>query len=192
MSKERSIVPRGYGQKPAASPAARTWTVILGLVCLGGAAFLGRETWAVSTGARSWLQPFIDVMSQDKIETWMLASGGAAILVGLLLLVAAFKPRKSTHTQVESEVASIWLRPVDIARAASAAARRVPGVAAARSRAVISKKKITVDVTVNGDTEDEGLISRVEDAVAQTLQQLHRQPQLTVAAEKLPEVDDHV
>lgn len=84
------------------------------------------------------------------------------------------------------------MRPVDIARAASAAARRVPGVAAARSRAVVSKKKITVDVTVNGDTEDEGLISRVEDAVAQTLQQLHRQPQLTVAAEKLPEVDDHV
>lgn len=192
MSKERSIFPHGFGQKPAASPAARTWTVILGLACLGGSAFLGRETWAVSTGTRSWLQPFIDVMSQDKIETWMLVSGGAAILVGLLLLVVAVKPRKSTHTQVESEVASMWLRPVDIARAASAAARRVPGVAAARSRAVISKKKITVDVTVNGDTEDEGLISRVEDAVAQTLQQLDRQPQLAVAAEKLPEVDDHV
>ena len=191
MSKKDAL-PQGFGQSPAASPAARKWAVVLGIVCLGAAAFLGRETWAVSTKANSWLQPFIDVMSQDAVETWMLIGGGIAIAIGLIFLIAVFKPRKKTHTRLASDTASMWLRSVDIARVASAAARRVPGVSAARSRAVISKKKIGVDITVNGDTEDNLLVGRVEEAVSQALSSLERTPQLKVKAENLPEVDNHV
>ena len=42
-----STLPVGLGQRPKASPPARTWTVILGIVLIAGAAVAGREAWVV-------------------------------------------------------------------------------------------------------------------------------------------------
>lgn len=178
-------LPVGFGQRPKASPPARTWTVILGIVLLAAAVVAGHETWVVGAneGGASWLQPFIDVMSQPDISTWMLVGGGIGIVVGLILLWAAFAPRKTTHVRIESDEASMWLRAVDIARVASAHARRVPGATAARSRAKISSKRARVTVTATGDAQDEQLKKRVTEAVTAALAAVRPAPELTVVIE---------
>lgn len=178
-------LPVTLGQRPKASPPARTWTVILGIVLLAGAVVAGREAWVVGAdeGGQSWLQPFIDVMSKPDVETWMLIGGGIGIVVGLILLWAACAPRKTTHVRIASEDASMWLRAVDIARIASAAARRVPGVSAARSRAKISANRASLTVTATGDLEDAQLKERITDAVEAALAAVSPSPELTVVIE---------
>jgi len=90
--------------------------------------------------------------------------------------------------QLASDTASMWMRPVDIARLSSATARRVPGVASAQTSADSKKAK----VTVNGDTDDAELQGRVETAVTRCLAHLKNPPQVTVAVEKIPELDNNV
>ena len=178
-------LPVTLGQRPKASPPARTWTVILGIVLLAGAVVAGREAWVVGAdeGGQSWLQPFVDVMSKPDVETWMLIGGGIGIVVGLILLWAACAPRKTTHVRIASSEASMWLRAVDIARLASAAARRVPGASAARSRAKISADRASLTVTATGDLEDAQLKERVTDAVKAALADVSPTPTLTVVIE---------
>ena len=77
----------------------------------------------------------------------------------------------------------MWLRAVDIARVASASARRVPGASAARSRAKISTKRAHVTVTATGDVEDAQLKERVKDAVTAALSAVSPTPELTVHIE---------
>lgn len=178
-------LPAGFGQRPKASPPARGWTVIVGIVLLVAAVVFGREAWVIGAdeGGTSWLQPFIDVMSSPEIHTWMLVAGGAAILIGLILLWAACAPRKTTHVRIGSEDASMWLRALDIARVASATARRVPGTTAARSRARIHKDRSRITVTATGDTDDAQLKERVSEAVTAALAAITPAPQVTVVVE---------
>ena len=181
---EKSL-PAGFGQRPKASPPARGWTIIVGILLLAAAVVVGREAWVVGAdeGAASWLQPFIDVMSSPEIHGWMLVAGGAAILIGLILLWAACAPRKTTHVRIGSEDASMWLRAVDIARVASATARRVPGTTAARSRARISKDHARITVTATGDADDAQLKERVTEAVTAALAAITPTPDITVVLE---------
>lgn len=178
-------LPAGFGQRPKASPPARGWTIILGILLLVAAVVLGREAWVAGAneGATSWLQPFIDVMSSPEIHTWMLVAGGVAIFVGLILLWAACAPRKTTHVRIGSEDASMWLRAVDIARVASATARRVPGTTAARSRAKITKERSRITVTATGDADDAQLKERVTEAVTAALAAITPAPEVTVVIE---------
>lgn len=178
-------LPAGFGQRPKASPPARGWTIIVGILLLAAAVVVGREAWVAGAneGATSWLQPFIDVMSSPEIHTWMLVAGGVAIFVGLILLWAACAPRKTTHVRIGSEDASMWLRAVDIARVASATARRVPGTTAARSRAKITKERSRITVTATGDADDAQLKERVTEAVTAALAAITPAPEVTVVIE---------
>lgn len=178
-------LPAGFGQRPKASPPARGWTIIVGILLLAAAVVVGREAWVIGAdeGAASWLQPFIDVMSSPEIHTWMLVAGGVAIFVGLILLWAACAPRKTTHVRIRSEDASMWLRAVDIARVASATARRVPGTTAARSRAKIAKERSRITVTATGDADDAQLKERVTEAVTAALAAITPAPEVTVVIE---------
>lgn len=182
--RENSL-PAGFGQRPKASPPARGWTIILGLLLLVAAVVLGREAWVAGAneGAASWLQPFIDVMSSPEVHTWMVVAGGCAIVLGVVLLWAACAPRKTTHVRIDSEDASMWLRAVDIARVASATARRVPGTTAARSRTKISKDQARITVTATGDADDAQLKERVTEAVTAALAGITPAPEITVVIE---------
>ncbi|MEX3627704.1 DUF6286 domain-containing protein [Corynebacterium sp. LK2514] len=180
----------GLGQQPKASPAARGWAIFLGLLLLALAVMAGRETWLVATDANasSWVTPVTDLVARENLETWMIWAGVAAVVVGLIFLIVAFKPRRKTHMRLESERSSVWLRAVDVARRSSAVARQVPGVAAARTQATDKNVKITV----NGDTEDPALAPRVEDAVSQALQTLESTPRVSVTVEPVQEVETNV
>ncbi|MEX3507775.1 MULTISPECIES: DUF6286 domain-containing protein [unclassified Corynebacterium] len=180
----------GLGQQPKASPAARGWAIFLGLLLLALAVMAGRETWLVATDANasSWVTPVTDLVARENLETWMIWAGVAAVVVGLIFLIVAFKPRRKTHMRLESERSSVWLRAVDVARRSSAVARQVPGVAAARTQATDKNVKITV----NGDTEDPALAPRVEEAVSQALQTLESTPRVSVTVEPVQEVETNV
>lgn len=77
----------------------------------------------------------------------------------------------------------MWLRAVDIARVASATARRVPGTTAARSRARISKDQARITVTATGDADDAQLKERVTEAVTAALAAITPAPDITVVLE---------
>lgn len=77
----------------------------------------------------------------------------------------------------------MWLRAVDIARVASATARRVPGTVAARSRAKISQGRSQITVTATGDTDDAQLKARVTEAVTAALAAITPPPEITVVIE---------
>ena len=151
-------MPEHFGQQPKASPAARTWAVILGLLLLAAGVIGVRETWLVGSGsdAQSWVQPVLNLIATEELQTWMIWAGVASIVVGLIFLFAA--------------------------------ARRVPGVTSAQT----SADSKTAKVTVNGDTEDAELQGRVETAVTRCLAHLKNPPQVTVAVEKIPELDNNV
>lgn len=192
--KESATTGRGFGQEPLASPAARSWAVILGVVLLALAGVAGRETWLVSAqaNARSWIDPFIDLVAAGTLRPWMLWAGGASIALGILLVIISLKPRRHTHLRVVADNASVWMRPVDIARLASASARREPGVAAARTQVKKKRKSVKVDVVVNGDVEDATLGERVHETIAQELSSLQAPAQISVAVDQIPELDSNV
>ncbi|KAA8721581.1 DUF6286 domain-containing protein [Corynebacterium phocae] len=180
-----------YGQEPKASPAVRWATVILGLILLGLAFVAGREVWRILAAPeqQSWTQPAVDVMSKPGLEDWMLYAAAGAIVVGLICLFLAFKPRRSTHVSVSHDNGpSTWIRHVDVARRSSAIARNVPGVASAHS----TSKNNVVTVTVNGDVGDSGLAERVSQAVSAELSHLARPPRVNVKTEQIQGVGNNV
>ncbi|WP_347307419.1 DUF6286 domain-containing protein [Corynebacterium sp. SA-MJD20WY100] len=193
MSTDAAVPSRG--QEPKGAPIVRWWALLLSLALLALAAVFGREAWRVSTHATvdSWTQPFIDVMSGDAqgsaaIAPWMLWGGAAGIVVGLLMLYAALRPRRRTHVELASGAISGWTRQVDIARRCSATARKVPGVGAARTTA--GKKGI--HLIINGDIEDENLATRVREVVNEELASLAHPAPLSVTVERIEEVDTNV
>ena len=62
-------MPEHFGQQPKASPAARTWAVILGLLLLAAGVVGVRETWLVGSGsdAQSWVQPVLNPVSYTHL-----------------------------------------------------------------------------------------------------------------------------
>lgn len=193
MSTDAAVPSRG--QEPKGAPIVRWWALLLSLALLALAAVFGREAWRVSTHATvdSWTQPFIDVMSADAqgsaaIAPWMLWGGAAGIVVSLLMLYAALRPRRRTHVELASGAISGWTRQVDIARRCSATARKVPGVGAARTTA--GKKGI--HLIINGDIEDENLATRVREVVNEELASLAHPAPLSVTVERIEEVDTNV
>lgn len=193
MSTDAAVTSRG--QEPKGAPLVRWWALLLSLALFALAAVFGREAWRVSTHATvdSWTQPFIDVMSAEAqgsaaVAPWMLWGGAAGIVVGLLMLYAALRPRRHTHVELASGTVSGWTRQVDIARRCSATARKVPGVSAARTTA--GKKGI--HLIINGDIEDENLATRVREVVNEELASLAHPAPLSVTVERIEEVDTNV
>lgn len=189
MTNQQSL-PVRKGQEPQPSPAVRIWSVLLGLALISVAVVAGREAWIIGrdTGSQSWLQWFFNIMATPGLEDWMIWAGIGAIAVGLIFVVVALKPRKSTHIDYSTDTTSMWVRPVDVARRVSAAARAVPGVAAARTHTTAKQ----VNVIINGDAEDPTLADRTTEALQHTLEGMRPAPKLTVRYEEAQEVDNNV
>lgn len=137
----------GFGQQPADSPRARWATILLALVMLALAVLAGYEFWIFysdPTGASSWLRrAFSWLENPDPVY---LGIGGAIIaLLGVWLVLTAFKRRQRRYRTVRSD-ASIWVRPVDIARYTTATAKRMAGVSGAST--LVKRKKVVVTATV--------------------------------------------
>lgn len=137
------------GAEPRANPAVRWITVVLGVLLIALSGVLVRELWfyAQDQPFTSWLLPVFNTMASSLIDAKVVTLGIIIALVGLWFVITSFIPRARTHVRVDSP-ASIWVRPVDIARKATNAARAETGSTTVRSKA--NRKKLTVEVDDDG------------------------------------------
>lgn len=140
--------------EPRATPVARYVAVLIGAALLSLAVVCGRELWLRNDDDadwRSWVDPAVMTVGEATFQPWMLPAAVVAILVAVILVWIAVRPRTRTHRQVASS-AGVWMRPVDIARMLTATARTVPGVSSAHSQVSGSSATVTV-ATHSGRTD---------------------------------------
>lgn len=173
------------GAEPRSNPSAKWWAILISLLLLALAGVIARELWYRYQGEpyNSWLTPVFNYFGSVTITGWVIAAGIAVSLLGLWLIITSFIPRGRTHVQVDSP-ASIWVRPVDVARKASYTTRSEIGGANIRSRA--DRKSVTVQV------EDDGT-GTVDQRVAATLNgEFHRLAlPPAVGVKVLPQTQQH-
>ncbi|WBQ03882.1 DUF6286 domain-containing protein [Kribbella sp. CA-293567] len=138
-------------KKPVAAPAAATVgiTAALALTALGAVAI--RDT-LVATGLSTgtpWIEWLLGKAEVLKPVDWMIPAGIAAVLIGLWILIAALKPRRTTHLAVGDH--GVWIRGRDAARLAGDTAATIDSVITASSKAKGRKLRITATSTAGGD-----------------------------------------
>lgn len=175
----------GPGAEPRGIPAVRWLTAFIGLCLLGLAGLVGRDVW-YRFGAKqpgdSWVA---DALGRAAAFTASLApalAGIAAVLVGLLLVAAALTPRPRTHVRLDSP-ASIWLRPVDIARKATYLAHEDAGAHNIRSQATRTRLR----VRAQDDGSGELLSGRLHSALTEEFAGLAHPPRIDVRLTPQPE-----
>lgn len=165
------------GAEPKGTPSVRWLTVLLGLLLLALSGIIGRDLWyryQENDPENSWVRPVLDWLGTAAVNPAGVAIGIVVALVGLWLVIAALKPRPRRYVQVDS-ASSIWMRPVDIARKATASARSELGRANIASRA--TRKKLTVNVE---DDRSPDLDQRLTEVLNGEMQRLTRTPKVRV------------
>lgn len=154
-------------REPRANPGSRWLGILIGLVLIAVGVLAGRELWVLNadTTWQSWLNPAFDFFRGLEFQPWMGWTGVALLVVGLLFLIAALKPRPHTHRELPSEV-SVWVRPVDVARYITAHSRRMSGVKAART----SLKRRTATLTATTVAPEAEVQPELERSVTERVQ----------------------
>ncbi|MFV9427708.1 DUF6286 domain-containing protein [Rhodococcus aetherivorans] len=166
------------GRTPVATPAAGFLGVVLAviLIALGIVALHDAVIAAGWLNGPLWIDAAIDWIDGLSFSSWMIPAGIAALLVGLWMVMCALKPRRKTAIEVAARSA-VWIDPVDLARAASHVAERVPGVLSAHAVATRRKMIITAEVTEASNTS---IRTAIETAVRDVLAVLAQTPKITV------------
>ncbi|QNE16868.1 hypothetical protein F1D05_01845 [Kribbella qitaiheensis] len=153
-------------KKPVALPAAAT-AGIIGALAVTAVGAVGVRDALVSAGAiggTSWLEWLFGKASVLKPVDWMIPAGIAAILIGVWFLIAAVKPRKTTHLAVGD--AGVWIRYRDAARLATDTATTIDSVTAAGTKARRHRLRVTATATGNASQVRDDLTA----AIGQRLQ----------------------
>lgn len=165
------------GAEPKGNPAVRWLAVLLGLLFLALAGVIGRDLWCryqKDDPTNSWIRPVFEWIGTADVSPVGVTVGIIVALIGLWLLITSFMPRPRTHVNVQSS-SSIWVRPVDVARKATASARSELGRSRISSRA--TRRTLTVEV------EDDGtgyIDQRLSAALAEEVKRLNPVPQVNV------------
>lgn len=165
------------GAEPKGNPAVRWLTILLGLLFLALSGVIGRDLWyryQENDPQNSWVRPVLDWLGTATVNPLGVAIGIIVALVGLWLIITAFMPRPRRYVRVES-ASSIWMRPVDVARKATASARSELGRSNITSRA--TRTKLTVDVEDDGS---QGLDQRLTEVLGGEMQRLAQAPKVRV------------
>ncbi|WP_257159260.1 alkaline shock response membrane anchor protein AmaP [Corynebacterium cystitidis] len=168
----------GFGAEPRPHPIARILTILLAIVLLAIAGVAIRDAWYLFDGAHpsdGWIATALNFLSEATVTTGGVIVGVLVAVLGLWLIISALRPRPHTHLKVRSH-ASIWMRPVDIARKSTAVVRHEFGADDISSRA--DRKKLTVNVA--HDNADEEFISSVRKALETELNVLESTPKISV------------
>ena len=167
------------GAQPRANPAARWLALLIGVALLAVAGVTGRDIWyrwALNDPSNSWFAEAFRCVATQPADPLAVAAGVIVALLGVWLLVKALSPRVRTHTRVASP-ASIWVRPVDVARKSTHVARQQAPGSAISSRS--TRKKLTVSVEDDGSAQ--ALQQRVTTALENEFAPLHVRPRIAVA-----------
>ena len=165
------------GIEPRKSPKARGWLFVIGLllIALGGIAVREVLVLTDQIGGPEWFTVPLNWLGNAHWMRAFIVAAAAAIVLGLIIFVAAVSPRSKTHVPVDEE-ASVWVRPVDVARMCSSRVEKVHGVLSAHT--VATRKKITV--TARGKVSDTTLEGRIREAVTPVVHFLGDQHDLKI------------
>lgn len=163
--------PLGAARGPRPAPSATRPATVLMLLLLG-AAVVGIHDLLTHLGAvpgSSWTAAVLSSLDNQRRQGWMLPAGVVVALLGLLVIVAALRPRRRTHRQAVDDP-TLWLRPVDLARTASAAALGTADVASATS--TVRRRKVRTRVLAHPNADKTVVRDAVTATVAQALDPL--------------------
>ena len=149
---------------PRALPAAAWLGPLVALVIIAAGVVLVQEAlarWGVVT--TSWLGSLLAGIDGMRAGTWVVPAGVVLVLVGLLVLLVALKPRRRTHVHVDGE-ADLWITPTALTALARDAAEGVPGVA----RVSVTGSRSAVKVRAAAE-RPEDVADAVQEAVASRL-----------------------
>jgi hypothetical protein len=143
---------------PTATPGA-VWTTslfALALIAVGAIAIRDicvDQKWI--TGSQ-WIAAASRWIAKLSWQGWFWAVAIALIVVGLLFVWTAIRPRSKTHIAldgagtVDGYSPSTWTRKVDVARRASAVARQAKGVTKADS--TVKRRKVITRITSSDES----------------------------------------
>ena len=139
------------GDEPLGNPASRWFAVLISLLLLSLAGVATRDLWYHFYGdeapSDSWLGRTWDFLGSFAADVTAVVVGILLVLLGLILLFFTFKPRPHGHVRVNSP-ASIWTRPVDIARKTTFTTRGDLGGEQVSTKA--NRKSVKVQVVEDG------------------------------------------
>ncbi|WP_265442491.1 DUF6286 domain-containing protein [Flexivirga meconopsidis] len=165
-----SKLPPPQARPAAAYTAALLALGLIGLGVVGVQELLTRQDWV---SGKPWLSTVIDNAQHATPASWALPAGIAAVVVGLMLLFAAVKPRRATHRRVPG-TDDAWVSPAALATIAAVAARRTPGVVSADARH--TRRRIQVSVQADADRQLDGMDQAVQRQVESQLEGLSDMP----------------
>ncbi|MEH3143121.1 MAG: DUF6286 domain-containing protein [Mycobacterium kyogaense] len=163
---------------PLAAAGASKVAVVLAilLAALGVVAVRDAVVGLGWASGSTWLPVAADAIDGFTPAGWLTIAGVVAVLIGLLLIVLALKPRRRTAVAVTART-PMYLTVDGIAALAGAAARDIPGVVDAR--ATSSRRRVVVRCRV---TRDDGGAMRgsITDAVTRSVGALQSPPRVVV------------
>lgn len=166
---------------PAASPRARWWTILCGVLLLAASGVALHDLLVLrdTVEGRLWLDPVFDGVANATYGSWVLPSALGCGILALVFFIATVLPRAHTHLGFAGD-SSLHARPVDIARICTATARRVGGVF--RASTVVTRKRIvvTVNTAAGENTEAEIVSAHVQEKVSDIAQMLASPPKVIV------------
>lgn len=150
---------------------------LLAVLLIGVAVVLGQDAWTRLNGGQStWLGSVVSGLDGLAPAQWLAAPAAVAVIVGLVLLLAAFSRRKRSALVLKGDLGA-HLTTNDVARLAAGAARQVDGVLDASATA--TRRKVVVDLQTTGDSATRGAVQR---DVERSLSALVSPPRVSVEA----------
>lgn len=155
---------------PTRRPAAG-WVALVVALCVLGACAAGVHDLCVHLGwvsQRPWLPGGIATGDGLTVRWWTAPASAVLIVVGLVALLIAVKPRRRTHLAASDSDADLWIAPRALSTLASDTAARVDGADGAVARTRRGRRRI--DLTVATTTDDpQALTNRVTEAVTERI-----------------------
>lgn len=131
----------------------------------------------VLTG-QPWIPAAISAVDGLTSQPWLVAVAAAAIVLGVIVLIAAVKPRPRKVVPLTS-ASGVYLRTGDVAAVAQHAAADVDGITHARVSATAQAVTVTADTTAPSD-QHSAVRGAVTQAVNDALTGLERPPSVKV------------
>jgi uncharacterized protein DUF6286 len=168
----------GAAKPPVGAPAA-TGVALASATALVALGVIAARDVLISAGAITgtpWIVNALDYVDGLTAQTWMTPAGVGVAVVGLLLMIAAVKPRRRTHRPLSAP--DTWIAPRDVNRLARNAVEPLTGVASASVTGSVNKISLTL-VPLAG-YQRAALESAARTAVTEALAPMARPPRVRV------------
>lgn len=180
MTEARSsptLVPAQAAVPRAPAPAAYLGAALSLAVVAAGV--IGIRDGIVAAGwmdGSMWTANAVNWIDGLTFAAWMIPAGVIALLLGVVLVIVALAPRRSTAVAVAGRT-SVVIAHRDIARIAQSAARTVPGVIDAHADSTRRTVTVRARTLGKGDSTTKSVVSQT---VSASLAALATQPEIVV------------